>query len=289
MTDHVRLWSDELARDPSSLVFLPLAETLRRRGQLELARKVATRGVERHPRNPEAHDQLARIQADAGDLAAAYESWRVVLRLVPAHAGALKGMAFVRFQQGELAEAERLLIEAEQQDGGAGVADDADADVGDAADEMFGTMRAALRPGPATAAGGASIAGTAEPRALFASLLEPGQSGILLDSEGLVLAGAYRTGDGRDVSEAVGATLTGVSAEAMRTTRHLDIGGWRSITFECEAAVVSLSPVGTNEAGSAGLLLVAAPPSTPIGRLHRVLDRCRARSSEWLGPGGGSR
>lgn len=279
MTDHVRLWSDELARDPSSLVFLPLAETLRRRGQVELARKVATRGVERHPRNPDAHDQLARIQADAGDLAAAYESWRVVLRLVPGHAGALKGMAFVRFQQGELAEAERLLIEAHQHDDGDGAADEAD--------DLFGVMPAPPRSAPAAPAVPDTPA-PVNPHALFATVLEPGQSGILLDSEGLVLAGAYRTHDGQDVSEAVGATLSGVSAEAMRTTRHLDIGAWRCITFESEAAVVSLSPVGTTETGSAGLLLVAAPPSTPLGRLHLVLDRCLARSSEWLGLGGGT-
>ena len=108
MTDHVRVWSDELARDPSSLVFLPLAETLRRRGQVDLARKVAVRGIERHPHNPDAHDQLARIHADAGDLQAAFDEWAVVLRLVPGHVGAIKGMAFVRFQQGELVEAERF-------------------------------------------------------------------------------------------------------------------------------------------------------------------------------------
>lgn len=281
MTDHVRLWSDELARDPSSLVFLPLAETLRRRGQLELARKVATRGVERHPRNPDAHDQLARIQADAGDLAAAYESWRVVLRLVPEHAAALKGMAFVRFQQGDLAEAERLLVEAQRHDDGTGsVAED---------EAFFPATHRAGHLDPATPGGDTAGGGPSDPPTLFASVLEPGQSAILLDSEGLVLAGAYRARDGRDVSDAVGATLSGVSAEAMRTTRHLDIGAWRSITFESEAAVVALSPVGINATGSAGLLLVAAAPSTPLGLLHLVLDRCIARSHAWLGLAGGAR
>ena len=73
MADEVRLWSDELARDPSSLVCLPLAETLRRQGQLDLAHKVATRGLQRHPHNADAHDQLARIQADRGELQAAFD------------------------------------------------------------------------------------------------------------------------------------------------------------------------------------------------------------------------
>src|SRR5207247_9385188 len=113
MPDEVRLWSDELTRDPSSLVFLPLAETLRRQGQLDLARKVALRGLERHPHSPDAHDQLARIHADQGDLQGAFDEWDMVLRLVPGHVGAIKGMAFIRFQQGRLEEAELLLMQAQ--------------------------------------------------------------------------------------------------------------------------------------------------------------------------------
>src|SRR5262245_49202774 len=117
MADQVRLWSDELARDPSSLVFLPLAETLRRNGQLDLARRVAVRGLERHPHNAEAHDQLARIQVDLGQLESAFDEWDMVLRLVPGHVGAIKGMAFVRFQQGNLDDAERLLVLAQDEGG----------------------------------------------------------------------------------------------------------------------------------------------------------------------------
>lgn len=277
MTDYVRVWSDELARDPSSLVFLPLAETLRRRGQLELARKVATRGVERHPKNPEAHDQLARIQADAGDLAAAFESWRIVMRLVPSHVGAMKGMAFVRFQQGELAEAERLLIEAHRTEEGGGGADEAP--------EIAHAVGAVRQSGPAPRVSQPDVEGPREPRALFTELLSEGQSAILLDNDGLVLAGSYHARDGRDVAEEVGATLSGVSGEATKATRHLGIGAWRSITFEAEEAVVSLSPVERVEAGSAALLLLTAPPNTPLGLLHRVLDRCLARSRRWLGGG----
>jgi hypothetical protein len=36
-SDDVRRLSDELARDPASLVFLPLGEALRRQGQLDYA------------------------------------------------------------------------------------------------------------------------------------------------------------------------------------------------------------------------------------------------------------
>ncbi len=37
MAEEVRRLSDELARDPTSMAFLPLAEALRRKGQPELA------------------------------------------------------------------------------------------------------------------------------------------------------------------------------------------------------------------------------------------------------------
>jgi lipopolysaccharide biosynthesis regulator YciM len=122
MADDVRRWSDELARDPASLVFLPLGETLRRQGQLDLALKIAMRGLERHSHNTDAHDLLARIAVDRGELQRAFDEWDMVLRLTPGHLGALKGMAFVRFQQGNTAEAEQYLQRAAEQGGDAEVA-----------------------------------------------------------------------------------------------------------------------------------------------------------------------
>jgi predicted regulator of Ras-like GTPase activity (Roadblock/LC7/MglB family) len=272
MADEVRLWSDELARDPSSLVFLPLAETLRRQGQLELARKVASRGLERHPHNPDAHDQLARIHADGGDLQAAFDEWDMVLRLVPGHVGAIKGMAFIRFQQGRLDEAERLLMQA--QTGG----DVADADISAA----IATVRKSGSGTPIQITGEMS----ADPRLLFADILANDQTAIMLDKDGLVLAGAYYAADGRDVAEDVGATLSGVSGEALRATKHLAIGEWRSIVFETEAAVVTLSPAPV--AGSltpGGLIVLAAAPTTPLGLIKRLLERCLTRAASWLSGG----
>ena len=73
MADEIRRWSDELASDPSSLVFLQLSETLRRQGQIEIALKIALRGLERHPNNIDAHDLVARIAVDQRDFARAYE------------------------------------------------------------------------------------------------------------------------------------------------------------------------------------------------------------------------
>src|SRR5215207_6048614 len=116
MSDDIRRWSDALARDPSSTVFLQLGEALRRQGDAEFALRVALRGLERHPHLAEAHDLLARIAADAGDLQRAFDEWDMVIRLAPGHAGALKGMGFVCYRQGALAAAERYLGEASERD-----------------------------------------------------------------------------------------------------------------------------------------------------------------------------
>lgn len=269
MTDHVRVWSDELARDPSSLVFLPLAETLRRRGQLELARKVAQRGIERHPHNPDAHDQMARIHADAGDLPAAFDEWAVVLRLVPGHLGAIKGMAFVRFQQGQLAEAERLLLDAQAQERGG---DDGD---------ISAAIRAVRRSGSMSPVSVPAVDTNTDPARLFADILSADHSAILLRSDGGVLAGAYVDSDGRDRARPIGAALSGMFGEATRATRHLGLGAWRAIVFETEAAVVSISPAAA-PAGGEALLMLTAPPSAPLGLLRRVLERCVARADAWM-------
>lgn len=268
--DAVSLWSDQLARDPSSLVFLPLAEALRQRGQLDMARKVAQRGIERHPLNPDARDQLARIHADAGDFDRALEEWGVVLRLVPGHVGAIKGIAYVRFQQGDRAEAERLLVAAH------------DLETGDAA--ITAAITAVRRPA-STPASGAPVIREQGPQGVFADLLADGHSAILLDPEGVVLAGAHRAADGSDVATAMGAALSNVSDEAQRATRHLQIGEWRAIVFETEAAIVSLAPAPAEGRAAGGVLLLSAPPATALGMLRRLLDRCLDRARQWLAGG----
>ena len=118
MSDEIKLWSEELAREPASMVFVPLGDALRRKGQLEPALKVATRGLERHPYDADAHDLLARIHADRGDMEGAMDEWSAALRVAPHHAGALKGMGFACFQSGRAAEAEQYLVAAVAADPG---------------------------------------------------------------------------------------------------------------------------------------------------------------------------
>src|SRR4051812_13739018 len=210
MADDVRRWSDELARDPASLVFLPLGETLRRQGQLDLALKIAMRGLERHSHNTDAHDLLARIAVDRGELQRAFDEWDMVLRLTPGHVGALKGMAFVRFQQGNTAEAEEFLRQAAAMGGeneiaaalanlrGAGRGE---RDAGRGARGEHGNSSTA----PGHSALPASRAPHPDPRALFAEILgEHEQTALLLDDQGLVLAGIYIGEDGSDVAAEIG-------------------------------------------------------------------------------------
>jgi tetratricopeptide (TPR) repeat protein len=264
MVDDIRRWSDELARDPASLVFLQLGDALRRKGQLEVAFKIAVRGLERHPQNADAHDLVARIAVARRDLTRASEEWETVLRLAPSHVGALKGLGFVAYQEGRLEDAERLLNTAASH-GGANVAN---------------ALAAVRRSSGATPLDSVEPSDEApDPESLFGDLLNDAtQQALLLDGHGYVVAGAYHDADGANVSQDVGAQLSGISDEVLRATRHLDLGGWRSITFETPGALVAMAPaVGEN------LVVVAASRATPLGLLRRLLDRSLDRAVTWLG------
>jgi len=278
VSDEIRRLSDELAHDPGSLAFVQLAEALRRHGQLDHALRIAARGVERHPDNADAHDLLARIAADRGELDRACTAWETVLRLAPTHVGARKGLGFLCFQQGRLEEAEAHLRDAAECD---------PTDAGVAAALRHVRARRANGTGAAGSdaprqPGGAprGVAPTVDdPRMLFVDLLqEADQTAVLLDRDGLVLGGAYFTWDGRDVAQEVGAELSGVSDEADRATKHLGIGDWSMIVVETEAAVVAMAPTEAD-----GLVVLAAGASTPLGLTQRLLERCAARARQWLG------
>jgi predicted regulator of Ras-like GTPase activity (Roadblock/LC7/MglB family) len=270
MADDVRRLSDELARDPASRVFVPLGEALRKQGQLDLALKVTLRGLERHPHFVDGHDLLARIAVDRGDLERAFDEWDMVLRFSPGHLGALKGMGFVCFQQGRFAEAEKYLS-------GASERGDEDEHLVAALAHVREARReaASIPRDPSRLPLGTSH----DPRFLFSDVLvEAEQTALLLDRDGLVLAGAYVAWDGRDVGQEVGAELSGVTDAARRATRHLELGDWTSIVFETEVAVVAMSPSAND-----GLLVLATSRATPLGLVRRLLDRCLDRAQKWLG------
>lgn len=264
MADDIRRWSDELARDPSSLVFVPLAETLRRQGQLDVALKIALRGLERHARSADAHDLVARIAVDRRDFARAREEWELVLRIDPDHVGAMKGLGYVCFQLSRFEEAERYLSRAAA--GGAG----------GAVSSALATVRRSSGGMPTW--GPEEVTEPFDSQRIFADLLlDDGQTALLLDASGFVLGGLYLDGAGQDVSQDVGAQLSGISEEVERSMRHLGIGAWRSITFETQTAVVAMAPSVDDS-----LVVVAASRSTPLGLLRRLLDRCTERATGWL-------
>ena len=269
MADDIRTLSETLAADPSSTVFVQLGEALRRSGQLELAWRVATRGLERHAQRADAHDLVARIAIDRGDFARARDEWASVLTLAPGHGGAQKGLGFLCFHQGDLDEAARYL-------GAALAADPTDQSLATALDTVRASQpgrrpieEALTEPAPVTDA-----------RTLFQDVLGDGaQTAILLDADGYVVAGQYRTDDGRDRGADIGAQLSGVSDEANRAMRHLGMGRWRQIVFEADTASVAMAPSG------GGVLLVAAPRTVPLGYVRRLLERSLDRASRWMGRG----
>jgi len=284
MSDGIRRLSDELARDPSSLVFIQLGEELRRTGQLDLALRVALRGLERHPHDADAHDLLARIHVDRGELTAAFDEWDTVLKLAPDHAGARKGVGYVLFKQGRLAEAERYLSQASAQGGG-------DPSIATALHMVRRMLHFSDGVGGyvAGASGNGTNGGTPlaeagrrveeEARRLFADILGEGeQTALLLDASGLVTAGVYMTEEGRDVAQEVGASLAGIREDAARASEHLGLGAWSSVTFETDVATVAMAPVLDDS-----LVLVAAARSVPLGLVRRVLQQCARRAGAWLG------
>jgi len=102
-------WSEELARNPASLAFLPLARAYRRLGRRDLALQLCLRGLEHHPTHVEAHALLALLYFEAGERAKAADEWATVLRLKPGNFEALRGMGFRYLEQGDITRARQHL------------------------------------------------------------------------------------------------------------------------------------------------------------------------------------
>jgi tetratricopeptide (TPR) repeat protein len=278
-TDDIRALSEELAADPSSLAFVALGESLRRRGELDVALRVALRGVERHPERADAHDLVARVSVDRGELERAIVEWETVLRLAPGDPGARKGLGFICFQLGRLEEAAAHLgvaLAARPEDGSLAAALET-VQAALAENVPAAPTETGVRPArPTIGLPAEMLRPEAEAGALFDDLLEGQRSAaLLLDGDGLVLAGRYVSADGRDLAAIIGAQLSGVSDEAGRAMRHLGLGAWRQIIFETEAASVAMAP------SQDGVALVAAARPTPLGFVRRVLDRAVERAAVW--------
>jgi tetratricopeptide (TPR) repeat protein len=281
VSDDIRALTTRLAEEPTSLAFLELAEALRRRGQLEAASKVARGGLGRYPGLADAHDLMARILSDQGDLAGAFDAWADALRLDPMRTGALKGIAFLYFRAGDAVAAIDHLQRAAE-------ADPDDESIAQALARVRRESRAmahrttpAPAPVPAPAAEPVVVAQPApvtvvEPASPFAEL-DGGHSLVLVDANGLRLAGSLPAPDGGETGDRVAAQLAGVSREATRATRLLGLGTWQTITVESpDAHFVLVRPTGET------VLLAAREPSLPMARIALVAERAARAAKIWL-------
>lgn len=281
--------SDQLARDPASLVFLELAEALRARGQLDAAAKVVQSGLARHPGSVAAIDLNARILADGGDMDGAQRAWKAALEIDPRHLGAHKGLGFLCFRRGDV---EGALDHLEM----ALSADPTDAAVIQALKNVRGTSDlplvdtdepepAVAAPGPPPARGSIPASAPAAPperagrttQAVFAGLEGAERGLLLIDAHGRVLGGAIQAVGGGDVSESVAAHLTGVSQEAERTSRMLAIGSWSWIVAEGPGGSMFLSQPTRETA-----LMLVRDRSVPAGRLAVLAEKAAEVAARWI-------
>jgi tetratricopeptide (TPR) repeat protein len=282
MADDIRALSSELAQDPQSLVFLRLGEALRRKGQLDAALRVAMNGLERHPHLADAHDLYARVLTDKHDYERAFDEWDMAVRIAPNHTGALKGLAFLYFKVGDIAQAEAHLEKARAVE-----PDDPTIDQAIAMVRGGITPPEPAAPAPPSTAVSSAAASSAAARPAAASPLDEsrvfaGLDGaneglLLIDGAGRVLGGALRDKAGTDVADAVAAYLAGVSQEAARTAKLLGLGAWNGLSAEGLHGNVHLAHPTPD-----ALLLVVRERGIPLGRLTILAQRATTMARRWL-------
>ena len=266
MSADIRAMSDQLAADPSSLIFLPLAEQLLARGELAHASRVARKGADRHAHRADVHDLVARIALAQGDEATAERAWKQSLAIAPEFGAAHRGLGFLCYRQGRWDEAETHLATARA------------ATPGDPALEAaWEALHVARHDADAERRSTATVAAQSPGLIFDHALGDSGQVALLLDRDGLVVAGQYLTAEGEDLGALIGAHLSGVGDEATRAMRHFGLGAWTRIALETEAATVVMAPTGD------GVTLVAAPREVPLGLVRRTLEQCAGLARQWLG------
>ncbi|HEU4953236.1 MAG TPA: tetratricopeptide repeat protein [Gemmatimonadales bacterium] len=292
MSDEIRALTARLADEPTSLAFLELGEALRRRGQYDAAAKVARGGLSRYPGLADAHDLVARILSDQGDLAGAFDAWADAIRLDPMRSSALKGLAFLYFRAGEVPAALEHLARAAE-------ADPDDVTIPAAIARIEQEVRdtsAAPEPTPVPApSADAPSASSPQSQAVSASTapapppasptvdspfadFSDGERGLLLaDANGLRLGGTLTTPGGGEAGDRVAAELGGVVREAGRASRLLGLGSWHSIAIETPAAFLVLVPPSGDT-----VLLASREPSMPMARLGLLAERAARVARRWL-------
>jgi predicted regulator of Ras-like GTPase activity (Roadblock/LC7/MglB family) len=278
--ESIRTMSEQLADDPTSLVFLPLAEALLARGELPHALRVARRGADRHVHRADVHDLVARIALAMDDETSAERAWQTSLAIASEFGAAHRGLGFLCYRQGRWEDAESHLSRARAATPGDPALESAWRAL-QAARREAAQLEDAAPSAPLPAAADAHASGTEaawDGATLFDAILgESAQVALLLDNDGLVVAGRYETADGTELGSVIGAHLSGVGDEATRAMRHFGLGAWTRMQLESEAATIVMAPA------ESGVTLVAAPREVPLGFVRRTLDRCVVHARVWLG------
>jgi tetratricopeptide (TPR) repeat protein len=272
VTEDIRALSAQYAADPSSLVFLRLAEALRQRAQFDAALKVALAGLSRYPHLPDAHDLYARILTDRQDFATAFDEWDTVLRLAPNHVGAHKGIGFLYYRAGEPEHALYHLRLAAQLDPGDEGLRRAVERVGGGREVWETTLPES--PPERTEEARAATVTAGDP---FAGLEGAQDRVLLVDEDGLRLGGSLMGREGRNVSDEAAAVVAATTREAVRAARVIELGEWDHLTIEgAQISACLLNPTPDTS------LLAALDAEKPAGQLMFLAERAVRVARAWL-------
>ncbi|NNK48314.1 MAG: tetratricopeptide repeat protein [Gemmatimonadetes bacterium] len=104
-SDEIRRFEEQYRSQPESLVFARLADAYRKAGQPERALEVLDEGLLRHPDYPSGHIVRARALRDLGRVDETLESFRRVLELDGANLVAIRELAGLADERGDIREA----------------------------------------------------------------------------------------------------------------------------------------------------------------------------------------
>ncbi len=104
-SDEIRRFEEQYRRQPESLVFARLADAYRKAGQPKRALAVLEEGLIRHPDYPSGHIVRARALRDMGRVDETLESFRRVLELDAANLVAIRELAGLADERGDVDEA----------------------------------------------------------------------------------------------------------------------------------------------------------------------------------------
>ncbi|MGH7471346.1 MAG: roadblock/LC7 domain-containing protein [Longimicrobiales bacterium] len=310
-------WSQEVARDPASLAFVPLARAYRKQGRRDAALRLCLRGLEHNPTNVDGHGLLAMLYFESGQRAKAYDEWSMVMRLEPDHFEALRGMGFYHLEQGDDAAALRNLQRAatlrpkdltvqealkliEERSRPAAASDLMPWEVHDpwaAVAQPVAPVRTPVeyelpvsappRPPQIQSAPSleefrtvppATVHLPRDPARLFDPILNGGQVlGALLVDAQGLVLAGSLAGASASKAHALGAILGGAIEEAARASAHLELGHWQGILLDADQALLHLAPVREG-----AILLLAAQRDTPAGWMLRSAHQAALLADHFL-------